>query len=572
MSRAIHTRTAALILVAVCLLAGGLRFHNLTDRGIFDYDEAWFLLEAKTLYDTGRFAWLNASGASDLPNLRDFLKERGTVPITSGKPGHTLFVLLGILLLGVHDYASFVVSALLGTLTVFLIYKLSARIYGAKIGLLSGLIFALSPLHVGYSRSGYVQATALFFVTLGLYLWFTAQNNPRPVTIRRFAAGCAIGYAFTCHFNLFVMPPLFIAWEIYATAASRSRSYSVTDWMKRLGVLGAGMLTPLLCFELPARLLKALGQLPDGQQTYFEQLLYRSGRNTYITLGKIPGIFEKLTDSEGMLIAAGIFIGAWLLVRRDRKTENTILLSFLLIPAIPWSLLSVDGHPPLFRNFVVLGIPAAILAAVGLARAGQMLGQRLPPIRPLVFSFLSILVLANGIWHVHGLLPIQSAYREATDKWLNYVRQHGGDISFFPGSVWPIWYFYLSAGYEALPDEVRQHVRFYPGQKDAMPPQGNFDALDIKRYYRSLSNGQPELLAYFSRIRHNHRPVIRVRNPVADLPMAYSEVGGQKEREIRETLSEIAASGYIEIYDLRRHHAHHPGKASVLSQANVTER
>jgi hypothetical protein len=59
-------------------------------------------LEAKTLYNTGKYA-LAKAGILNKPDvelgLKTFIKKRGTVPLTSIKPGHTAFLFLGLLAL-----------------------------------------------------------------------------------------------------------------------------------------------------------------------------------------------------------------------------------------------------------------------------------------------------------------------------------------------------------------------------------------------------------------------------------------------------------------------------------------
>ena len=62
-----HPRRSWLAVGAILVVAVTLRFEGLTSRGILDYDEAWYLLEAKTLYNTGRYA-LAQIGWLDLPD------------------------------------------------------------------------------------------------------------------------------------------------------------------------------------------------------------------------------------------------------------------------------------------------------------------------------------------------------------------------------------------------------------------------------------------------------------------------------------------------------------------------
>ena len=559
--------------ILILILAAGLRFYNLNNRGIFDYDEAWYLLEGKTLYNTLQFTWHKATEKkTEHRRLKDYLKERGTVPVTSFKPGHTLLVLLGLLCFGPNDYASFAVSALLGTLTVYLLYRLTARIYGPTVGILAGLILALSPFHIGYSRAGYAQANSLFFVALGLYLWVAQRGKESRGATRLFLSGCAVGYAFTCHFNLFTIPPLLLACETFYILKRRAYFSTTYSRIRRLATLGLGLGLPPFLFELPARLLRLAGRLPDGQQTYFEQFLYR-GRlagELHLSFSGASALLEKLLVSEGALIVAGMGIAiVWAGLKfRTTTFEDRAVLALFFVPALPWSILSV-GLPPLYRTFAVLSLPVSILSAAGLIRLSAWLSQRLPAGRRLALPLIYLLILGNGIFHVKGLLPVRSTYREATDAWIAHLEQHGGRISFFPGSAWPIWYFYLSARYDRLSPELKQQVAFYPGQKDAMPPDGDFDAFDLKRYLRALAVDQPELLAYAEQLRNAHQTVVRLFNPVSEMPIAYAEVGGNDFKKTWQALEELLPSRYIEIYDLRTESPFGQEKASRHRQSRA---
>ncbi len=543
------------LLAALLVLAACVRFYNLDERGIFDYDEAWYLLEAKTLYNTLEFAWEGVTTTSGpRPELKDYLRERGTVPITSFKPGHTLLILLSFFLLGPHDYSGFAVSATLGVLTVYLVSRLATKMFGSRVGLLAGLILAVSPFHVGYSRAGYAQANSIFFAVLAIYIWYIQYRSSVPKNRHLFAAGLSLGYAFTCHFNLFIFPPLLLLCDVLAVR----RRYVIQ--LKRLSILAMGLVLPLLLFELPARLLRLLDRLPSGQLTYFEQYSYRSqlSRHLRFSLEGAYAFLEKLYLSEGLLLIAAITFALILGAYRFRHSfEHRFIISLLLVPALPWCILSC-GLPPLYRTFAVTSPALSILAAVGLLRIVTHT-ERLPGMYRLVFPLTCVFVLSNGLYNLKELLPLKSTYREATHAWLNYIEKNGGRISFLPGSVWPIWYFYLST----LAEDADEVVDFYPGEEDGMPPEGDFDALDIKRYQRALKI-RPDLLAYLNRTRASYRPVVRIFNPISEKQFAFSEVGGKQAKKFRDDLNQISASKTIEIYDLRSEHS----KQGVVSMPN----
>lgn len=543
--KSINEKTVTILLCAILLLAGSLRFYGLTQRGIFDYDEAWYLLESKSLYDAAGFVYDAATGdRSGDQTLRDYLKERGNVPITSFKPGHTLLVFLGIVLFGVHDYASFFVSAILGTLTVWIVFRLGKMMFDDRVGLLAALILAVSTFHIGYARSGYAQAKAVFFIALGVYLWFAStQHIDRK---RLLLSGLSIGYGFSCHFNLFTIPLAVVGLEALHQHQSGT---SLPDRIRQFGRLGLGMAAPLVAFELPARILAMLGKLPEGQLSYYEQYFYRGQLAEYLHFSLEGGIAlcEKLWMAEGPIVVLGLVVGIGAAVRSVRNLKQATLLALFLVPALPWAILSV-GLPPLYRTFAVLSIPVSLLAGVGLVQLIDHLFGSSIRLRALQATGVSVLVV--GVALVAELLPLRSTYREATETWMEYAEEHGGEIDILPGSSFPIWYFYLSTQYDKVPSSLRSSIAFYPGKKDLMPPAGAYDVIDEKRYMNAIRTDRPELTAYLDGLT-SVEPAVSFSNPVAHLPARFREVGGEKIGEESEKLRRKAASAYITVVDLR---------------------
>ena len=97
-----------------------------------------------------------------------------------------------------HSYGSYVavintgrvVSALVGTLTVLLLYLLGSRLYGWRVGLLAGFLLAACALHVQNSHYGTTDVFLTFVVLLALY--HPGRRRPaRPDARLRLDAGIA---------------------------------------------------------------------------------------------------------------------------------------------------------------------------------------------------------------------------------------------------------------------------------------------------------------------------------------------------------------------------------------------
>ncbi len=84
---------------------------------------------------------------------------------------------LGSLVFGDTVFAARILPAILGILTVFLIFFLALKIFQDKVtALLPVLIIATNPWHIAFSRVGAEGITAVFFFVLGLTLFAYKKN------------------------------------------------------------------------------------------------------------------------------------------------------------------------------------------------------------------------------------------------------------------------------------------------------------------------------------------------------------------------------------------------------------
>lgn len=200
-----------LALGGILLLAAILRFYNLSQQGFVVFDEGGYVMGAMT----------TASKAYD-------------VIYTFYRPGFIMLVILSAHLVGWSPLAGQAVSAVLGVLTVGVIYGLTRLLFSQLAALTAALLVATSTYHVFYSRVGLSNATALFFFTAGLYCWLRFHMNRQGLRLYPFAAGLMVGYAFTCHYQSALYLGLGGLIELWL--ASRARAFHGTILLL-LGVL-----------------------------------------------------------------------------------------------------------------------------------------------------------------------------------------------------------------------------------------------------------------------------------------------------------------------------------------------
>jgi hypothetical protein len=87
----------------------------------------------------------------------------------AGKPALVaILYALSFNIFGINLFAIRVVSAISGILTVFFVYKLGQLLYGQKVGLVSGLIFAIIPYDIYYSRLALQDPVVSCFITAAI--------------------------------------------------------------------------------------------------------------------------------------------------------------------------------------------------------------------------------------------------------------------------------------------------------------------------------------------------------------------------------------------------------------------
>jgi|TARA_B100001971_G_C18241022_1_gene570924 hypothetical protein len=113
---------------------------------------------------------------------------------------------------GFSEFSMRLVSVLLGTFTVILIYYLSRLWYGPKHALLSALLLAVIPIHIIYSRVAYREAVQTFFLVGAIFFMELVQNEKIKA---RYAGLCFAGILFALSF--LTKYNAVIIWGIYCT-------------------------------------------------------------------------------------------------------------------------------------------------------------------------------------------------------------------------------------------------------------------------------------------------------------------------------------------------------------------
>lgn len=93
-------------------------------------------------------------------------------------PGFPFLIALVSLFVGFHSLSASVISAILSSLTIILVFLIAYKIFQNRtIGLAAAMVFSLIPLNILESQSGASRPSGLFFVGLAILFYIIAISN-----------------------------------------------------------------------------------------------------------------------------------------------------------------------------------------------------------------------------------------------------------------------------------------------------------------------------------------------------------------------------------------------------------
>lgn len=368
------------LLVAIILLAGVLRFYQISSNppGLY-WDEvangydAYSIL--KTAHDHhGQFLPL-------------FFESFGDWKL----PGYIYLSIPSILVFGLNEFAVRFPSALLGTLTVPILFLLVNKLTkNINLALLSSFFLAVSPWHIQFSRAGFESIVGLFFAIWATYTFIDALDKPSKLSFT-FSFLLFTLSMYTYHSYRIFTPLILIAITIVYKSEIKNNFSKFL-----LGAIFAFFISiPLLVFTLSPQ-----GRLRATSQSVFQKEEFNKEDVDYNQKSKKPLRFmSKYWYQKGayyVYVATNAYFDhfspTFLFIRGDQIGRHSQVdmgqLYLFELPLILASLFALRTLAKkalaLFAAWIILGpVPAIIVSAT--PHANRTL-QMAP-----IFSFLSAL-------------------------------------------------------------------------------------------------------------------------------------------------------------------------------------
>jgi dolichyl-phosphate-mannose-protein mannosyltransferase len=400
------TRWDTLILVALVLVAAGLRFPRLAEPNTIVFDETYYAKDA-CLYLGHDKAFCNTAQET----------EQSYVHPPLGK----WLIGLGIQAFGYNPFGWRVAAAIFGVGVAALAFLLARYLFGDRLtGAVAGFLVATDFLLIVQSRVAMLDIFLAFFVLLGfLFLAFDRQrillltgavlpsSGKRTAARRgrwRFAAGLAFGLAIAVKWSgiwaLIAAGILAVAWSV-----GLAREWGVkSDAASRAGVLSRELSMSVLalavvplCFYLLSYFSwwtensYNIQAFTDLQQRMFEYHATLKATHAYqakawtwpLVLRPVAYYYEAEPNPTHVLALgnpatwwASIAVGVWMLVRSVRRWRAERLVAMGWAGQyIPWLFF---GRPALFFfymtpivPFMMIGLAWALRKIWGVGKLGR---------------------------------------------------------------------------------------------------------------------------------------------------------------------------------------------------------
>lgn len=542
-----HPRT---VLAAILFVGFVVRGWGILSESMTHYDEYYY---------SGSGAWVAADAATAERVLAE--AQRGG-QVVGTPPARLAFLhpmlplhapllyptLVGVAFVGAGKTwyaAGAVVSVVLGTGTVWLVYLLARRFLVTSWALLAAALMACSDLHTVYSRMWLVDATFGFFFGLAMYVgvrflqsgrmawsllfgvvvglaWNAKYNGwmppailavagvlslllrrrptQSPVPRARIAVGLAIGAA--------IAAAMFVPWKMYVERHFPGGYQQVRDhhamftdvpnaWAQAETLFGKPVAAVskwaenswrLVC-EMPAyRQFGWLISLLIGGISL--RWLRRDRASVLATICVTAAIVGLGGDLVLLTLAA--WHGLGLLLRSDTTAAETTLVVWL------GAFLLLVPYYYAYSRLLVPALPVAtVLACHAWSRCTQAASVHPPLLRAAGLVTLTLLAMFAGRWHpadVGKLIELRSAtaYRDMA----NFVADHVPENGILLNQTQPCFWFLLSRTARAPVDEAVDLSRF---------PGPTFIAADFTIHTR------PQALAWLKATMPRLRVVKRVR-------------------------------------------------------------
>jgi GT2 family glycosyltransferase len=344
----------SLFIFLILLLAIFLRIFNLSQGMVFIGDQGWFYLSARDLLEYGKIPLVGITSS------HTWLHQG---------PLWTYLLSISLFIFKFDPIAGAFVSIMFGLFSTFLIYKIAEVLFSRKVGLISSLLYACSPLIVFSDRTPYHTSPIPFFVLVYYYAlskWISNDKKYFLISI--------IFIVFLYNFELATFSLFFPFLFLIAYGLYRKRKWVLNVFNKRY------IFFSILSFAIPMAPILIYDIFNGFKQTiiFFAWTLYKPlnilySSNSIFSFGNVLSFLSSgissIIFSYSELISLFLFIFSLIFIiyrlnKNKNKIENPYFVLFLLIFFSFTSILinktPSDAYLPMTFPLIVMSIALTI--------------------------------------------------------------------------------------------------------------------------------------------------------------------------------------------------------------------
>ncbi|MFH1454689.1 MAG: glycosyltransferase family 39 protein [Armatimonadota bacterium] len=427
MNKVKNTSLAVILLLLIIMFGTLVRNYNIEGKGIFFYDEGVYLCSAKAKY-------LKIVDKPKISEKDPVLKEHigKDVPNygSGSKVGFVFLIMLSQIIFGLSTHSSFIVSVFFGALTVFLVYLIARRIFDENAALLSAVILAVSPMHIMYSRCGLPIAAGIFFLFLAFYFYVLSLGNRRYFYM--ILCALMVGVSFTIHYNMLLMLPLFLGFEVLRLLFVDKESKF--KFIKIMG-FAAGMAIPIILWQIITLMVKGIFPV-----TYFEEL--RGSFSAIAQQSKYGAdpffFFYFFQKMEGWIVFLFFFAGIFMLVKRLKRNFNMAEFVLIVLALFPVIWYGFYPHLRVLRSFASALPAIAVIAAFAVISLGKWEKRRV--LGKVLASFIIVCIVIFGVLALKPVINLRSNYGEV----VKYIYENNDTkLVSYVDEMYPVFAYYM---------------------------------------------------------------------------------------------------------------------------------
>lgn len=417
------------LIIIIFLLGFFLRIYDLGSESIW-YDEAISIAVAK-------LGLIDQIGWSFVQN-------------DNNPPLYYQIMHFWISIFGDSEFSVRFPSALIGSISIFMVYIIGRSNFSKQVGLIAALILATSIFHIKYSQEARAYSLLAFLTLLSFYYYLKLLSSDRRAYILGYIISSAL-MLYTHYYGFLILAAQNI---FFFTNYFKSSSFSILSlkkWVKYQIVIGILYLPGFVLFAKHTVAIQGGFWLPEPTLNLALRAFVIYSGSFYLSLVLV--IFSLVSFST-------------LLGDKDRKAGDNIRLSqtnllyllllWLLVPIILPYLLSLFSTPVLLDRYTIgASIAFYLLAALGIVATR---------IRPLILIVVCVILVLSYFNLEKYYESVQKYQWRQTMGYIDENASVGDYVAVYPIFELDTAYYYKS----------RDDMHYYPMNEEfAMADIGN---------------------------------------------------------------------------------------------------